>query len=201
MGNAFPLTKIDKLVLPQTDEEYQYHDWDELKQLIGANKLETLKRKPSQLRKYMDWTAETKANYGSMTRYLLGNRLPKTWGSPPFTPTSTIPFKDPSDYRVLVNDWPYGVTPDIVHLIVWSRTPIATDPETGDLTPESRQITDSFVKRYFADTLGPRCRDRVLWFKNWAALQSVRELEHIHVLVKDVDQKVVDSWTEELDCH
>lgn len=31
----FPLTDTDKYVLSQTDEEYSYHYWDELKEIIG----------------------------------------------------------------------------------------------------------------------------------------------------------------------
>ena len=36
---------------------------------------------------------------------------------------------------------------------------------------------------------------RVLWCKNWTALQSVRTLEHIHVLVKDVPDEIIVEWT------
>ncbi|XDG00891.1 hypothetical protein ABKA04_000506 [Annulohypoxylon sp. FPYF3050] len=197
----FPLTDVDKWVLSLTDEEYPYHDWEEMKQIIGENNLSVLKRKPSDLRRYMKWTAETKAEYGSMTNYLIKHRLPQTWGSPPFIPASTIPFDDPSDYRVLLNDWPYGLTPDMTHIVVWSRTPIETDPETGDMTPESRRTVSNFVQEFFVDKLGPDGSDRVLWFKNWVALQSVRALEHIHVIVKDVDKTLLDVWTRELDCH
>ncbi|KAI1460665.1 hypothetical protein F4805DRAFT_454592 [Annulohypoxylon moriforme] len=197
----FPLTDVDRWVLSLTDEEYHYHDWEEMKQIIGENNLSVLKRKPSDLRRYMKWTAETKAEYGSMTNYLIKNRLPQTWGSPPFTPTSTIPFDNPSDYRVLINDWPYGLTPNMTHIVVWSRTPIETDPETGDMTPESRRTVTNFVKQFFIDKLGPDGDDRVLWFKNWVALQSVRALEHIHVIVKDVEKSLLDEWTNELDCH
>lgn len=146
-----------------------------------------LKRKPSDLRKYMDWTAATKAEYGSMTNYLLQNRLPKAWGGLPFTPASETPFADPSDYRVLINDWPYGLTSDITHIVVWTRTLIPTNPDTGDVTPESRRLIRDFVQTYFVDKLGSDAADRVMWFKNWVSLQSVRALEHIHVLVKDVD--------------
>lgn len=32
----FPLTEVDKWVLSQTDEEFKYHDWDELRVIIGA---------------------------------------------------------------------------------------------------------------------------------------------------------------------
>lgn len=149
----------------------------------------------------MKWTAETKAAYGSMTNYLLASRLPKAWGALPFTPVSQTPFAEPSDYRILKNDWPYGLTPDITHIVVWSRTLIPTDPATGDVTPESRQLIHDFVKSSFTDGLGPGGEDRVIWFKNWVALQSVRALEHIHVLVRDVDPKTVDEWTKEHDFH
>lgn len=159
-----------------------------------TNNLSVLKRKPSDLRRYMKWTAETKAAYGSMTNFLLQHRLPKSWGSVPFTPASEIPFNDPSDYTVLVNDWPYGLTPGITHFVVWTRTVIPTDPDTGDVTPESRRLIIDFVKTYFSDKLGPGGEERVMWFKNWVALQSVRALEHIHVLVKDADPAVISEW-------
>ncbi|KAI0145974.1 hypothetical protein F4776DRAFT_386029 [Hypoxylon sp. NC0597] len=197
----FPLTEVDKWVLSLTDDEYQYHDWEDMKKIIAENNLSVLKRKPSDLRRYMKWTAETKAEYGSMTNYLLNNRLPRTWGSPPFKPASTTPFDDPSDYRVLINDWPYGLTANLTHIVVWSRTAIETDPETGDMTPESRSNVANFVKRFFVDRLGPDGDDRVLWFKNWVALQSVRALEHIHIIVRDVEKEILDEWTKELDCH
>ncbi|KAI8959766.1 hypothetical protein F5Y11DRAFT_289770 [Daldinia sp. FL1419] len=197
----FPLTDVDKWILSLTDEEYKYHDWEDVKKIIEENNLSVLKRKPSDLRRYMKWTAETKAEYGSMTNYLMKHRLPKTWGSPPFKPASTTPFDDPSDYRVLINDWPYGMMPNMTHIVVWSRTTIPTDPETGDMTPESRDTVKDFVKRFFVDKLGSGGDDKVLWFKNWVALQSVRALEHIHVIVRDVDKETLEKWTEELDCH
>lgn len=238
----FPLTDTDRYILSLTDEQYQYHDWEDLKKVIGepavpgphlagkshmhysvlsgatvsgkeaashtsltwlaeTNELAALKRKPSDLRRYIKWTAETKAEYGSMTKYIMTHRLPQTWGDPPFTPVSNVPFADPSDYRVLLNDWPYGLTPDVTHIVVWSRTLVPTDPETGDMTPESRKTVAGFVDRYFARRLGPGGGERVLWFKNWVALQSVRTLEHIHVMVRDVDKATLEEWTRELDCH
>ncbi|KAI0013744.1 hypothetical protein F4779DRAFT_563015 [Xylariaceae sp. FL0662B] len=197
----FPLTNVDKWLLSLTDEEFCYHDWEDVKKIIDENNLSVLKRKPSDLRRYMKWTAEIKAEYGSMTNYLMKHRLPQAWGAPPFTPASDIPFDEPSDYRVLVNDWPYGMTPDMVHIVVWSRTIIKTDPNTGEVTPESRRIVANFVKRFFVDKLGPEGEDKVLWFKNMVELQSVRALEHIHVIVRGVEKDVLDEWTQELECH
>jgi hypothetical protein len=35
----FPLTDVDKWVLSLTDEEYQYHTWDELREIVGRSSL------------------------------------------------------------------------------------------------------------------------------------------------------------------
>jgi hypothetical protein len=35
--SPFPLTDTDKYVLSLTDEEYQYHYWDELREIIGKS--------------------------------------------------------------------------------------------------------------------------------------------------------------------
>jgi hypothetical protein len=158
----------------------------------ATNKLETLKRKPSDLRRYMAWTHDTKAQYGTMTNYILQHKL--RWGSPPFSYNSAIPFDDPSDFKVLINDWPYGLTPNITHIVVWSKTPIPTDPETGDVTDESRRIIQDFVDRTFVKRMDDD-QDRAIWFKNWVQLQSVRALEHIHVLVKDASKEDLEFWT------
>lgn len=162
-----------------------------------ANDLAAFKRTPSDLRRYMQWTREIKAQYGSMTSYILANRLPAAWGQPPFTPKSSTPFEDPSDYKVLINDWPYATEPDTTHLVVWTRTLIPTDADKGDLTPESRALVGDFVRRYFVDALGPGGEERILWFKNWVSLQSVRSLEHFHVMVRGVDDDMLERWTGE----
>ena len=125
-----------------------------------------------------------------MTKYLIQSKLP--WGSPPFTFKSTIPFENPADYQILVNDWPYAFTSDLTHIVVWSKTPIATDEQRGDVTEESRRIIEAFVQKTFAERLGD---DRVLWFKNWVSLQSVRALEHVHVLVRGAQKEDLEFWT------
>ncbi|EKD21305.1 hypothetical protein MBM_00418 [Drepanopeziza brunnea f. sp. 'multigermtubi' MB_m1] len=192
----FPLTDIDRWVLAQTDEEFHLHDWEELKGIVARNSLEVLKRKPSDLRRYMDWTALIKSQYGSTTNYLLQCRL-SSWGSPPFAYVSPIPFSCPEDFKILRNDWPYGLTTDITHLVVWSKTPIAVDETTGDMSVESRMVIEKFVERMFVHRLGEGGKERVVWFKNWVSLQSVRALEHVHVLVKDAREEDLLFWAGE----
>jgi len=90
---------------------------------------------------------------------------------------------------------------------VWTRTGIPVDGAVGGLTAESRALVEAFVRRVFVRRLegqdggkGERSgngAERVLWFKNWGSLQSVRALEHFHVLVRDVPEEIVEEWTGE----
>ena len=81
--------------------------------------------------------------------------------------------------------------------MVWSKTPIATDPVTGDMTAAARAVVERFVERVFVGALRGRGggEDQVLWFKNWSGLQSVRAVEHFHVMVRDVDEDLLREWT------
>lgn len=154
-----------------------------------------MQRSPANLSLYKRWTTETIQRHGSLSNFLLAHRLPAHWGTPPFTPQSRTAFENTSDYCILLNDWPYGFTPNIQHMIIWTRTMIPTDSSTGDLTPESRALIAKFVKTHFTNRLGPEGESKVLWFKNWGSALSVADLEHIHVLVRDVDPSLVEEWT------
>jgi len=50
-------------------------------------------------------------------------------------------------------------------------------------------VDRTFVNRLDGDSY------RVMWFKNWVQLQSVRALEHVHVLVKDAKKEDLEFWT------
>lgn len=83
------------------------------------------------------------------------------------------------DYKILLNDWPYGIDPRIVHLVVWTKFEFPSDPVTGDLTAEARKAIEEFVGEEF----GRRCGEgRVRWFRNWGSLKSVHAVEHFHVV-------------------
>lgn len=118
-----------------------------------------------------------------------------------FTHHSTVPFQDSRDYAILLNDWPYGFEPGIKHILIWSRTPIAVDDAQGDVTPESRRVIEEFVEGHFVLELAREARissadarQRVMWFKNWVSLQSVRGVDHVHVLVKDAPETLLQRW-------
>lgn len=147
--------------------------------------------------RYIAWSRQVKSQYNSVTDYICQNRL--HWSSP-FTFESAVPFAHPADYKILRNDWPYGISPDITHLVVWLRTPVPVKEDDGDMTREARALIDAFVRKTFTDRLKdiyPDPEEHVIWFKNWTALQSVRALEHIHVMVRDVADEIVVEWTGE----
>ena len=158
------------------------------------------KRKPSQLRLYIDWTRDIKTQYGSIVNYICSERL--HWASKDNSaaviPRNLVPFADSADYKILLNDWPYGCTADITHLVVWLKTRFDVDSD-GHLLPAARASVEKFVDQTFRQPLAltGSSTDRVLWFKNWTKLQSVRALEHFHVMVKDADEQLLRRWTGE----
>ncbi|KAL8708879.1 MAG: hypothetical protein Q9220_006335 [cf. Caloplaca sp. 1 TL-2023] len=203
---AFDLTDKDRENLARKDEDFEPHSWENLKQII-----EFLRRWPSDLKRYLAWTAATKASYGTITDFLLKERL--HWTSLPssenedaqvqpplFATTSPIPFASPHDYKTLYNDWPYGLSQEITHIVVWSKHQFAVQPDgAGDLTPQSRKLIEDFVQRTFRGRVEGKGEEgeRVMWFRNWTGLQSVRGIDHIHVLVRDVPEEIMDEWTTE----
>ena len=85
----------------------------------------------------------------------------------------------------------------ISHLVVWLKTRLAVEGEEGHLTAESRALVAGFVKKIFEERLAQHGHpgDRILWFKNWVGLQSVRGVEHVHVLVRQIPPSILGEWT------
>ncbi|KAJ8124874.1 hypothetical protein O1611_g8766 [Lasiodiplodia mahajangana] len=186
---------------PRTSWEVPSITWDELIDIVDTNQHIHLQRGPAELQRYEAWSADTRAKYGSVTTYLLTQVLPKAWGSQPFSPASTIPFQDPSDYRVLLNDWPHGFPSNVKQMVIWTRALIPTESDDGDMTPAARAVVESFVQRYFRDRLVGGTPDQLVWFRNWGATRSVPSIDHIHVLVRDVDPSIIEEWTREQEYH
>ncbi|PKX90510.1 GIG1 family protein [Aspergillus novofumigatus IBT 16806] len=192
------LTEVDRMLLRQTDEEYEPHSWDELKWIIQENRLELFKRLPSHLRRYINWSKGIKERYGGTLNYICQERLSWDVQDSKVVSRNPIPLASPSDYCIRFNDWPYGVAPGIRHLVVWLKTPFPLQ-EDGSLASESRARIETFVSATFAQRLAREDHadapeDRVLWFKNWAALQSVSALEHFHVMVRDASEQALGEW-------
>ena len=108
------------------------------------------------------------------------------------TPHSRTPFADNRDVKILPNDWPYGLEKDIVHLVVWVKFELEEVPGTDELTPETSQSLERFVDKVFRSRLGV---ERVVWFKNWGSLKSIRSVEHFHVLLNRPEESFVKEVT------
>ncbi|KAK4168520.1 hypothetical protein QBC43DRAFT_341229 [Cladorrhinum sp. PSN259] len=182
----------DRGIISTPDSEYTIDSWSVVQSKVAQNRLELFQRIPSELRRYLEFTWKLKQEYGSVMKFILSQRL--DWELP-ITPKGQTPF-DPEtereDIKVLRNDWPYGIDPRIVHLVVWTKFELRDDPQTGDLTDEARGEIDDWVESKFGERVG---RENVIWFKNWASLKSVKSVEHFHVMLFDPDPKFVDEIT------
>ena len=151
------------------------------------------------------WSAATKKEYGSVMAYVMQERLkwsPSSRSTPQSGPRfdyeDPTPFRDSRDFRILPNDWPYGLDKRIVHLIVWLKNRLEVEPPRGDMTLKARDQVQTFVDENFVNPVKKLTggTDNVIWFKNWVSLQSVPGIDHVHILLKDVPQDVIDqSWT------
>jgi len=209
----FNLTDLDREVLSQTDEDFVPNDWENLKTIIGAHDLDLFKRYPSHLRRYLAWSSDVKARYGSIPGFVCQERLHWAPASSQIrekektreeleglTPRNPAPFGDPADYKILRNDWPYAIPTDVAHLVIWLKTAFPVSQPKGDLLPEGREVIRAFVEERFGKPLRDKYgqelgSDRVLWFKNWSALQSVGALEHFHCLVRGAGEDLLWEWT------
>jgi len=207
----FALTPTDWHQLSLSDRDFTPHSWTSLQHLIGSQQLEALKRWPSALKAYLAWTGHVKSKYGGVTPYLLAQRLfwepvvladddndddANKTGALVFDVHDSTPFADSRDYAILRNDWAYGVERGIVHVVVWLKQRLPVD-EQGALSEQGKGMVEAFVKREFRERVGEGKGEegsRVLWFKNTTDLQSVRGLEHVHVLLRGVDEGVLERW-------
>ena len=182
---------------------------------LETRALNELRRYPANRIRYKAWAREIRSNYETVPNYVSIERL--GWGplagctapasstapSSGLAPRGKTLLADPSDYKLLWNDWPYGsIAPGIAHLILWSKVPFEADRATGILDPPSQAIVKDFIEREIVQRLvrtegvsADDARSRTLWFKNGEALQSVRALEHIHLLLKDAPQTVLVELT------
>lgn len=80
-------------------------------------------------------------------------------------------------------------------MIAWSKVRLPESEMGGHLTEEGRGVVEAFVRGVVMGGLGlgqgsgneEKGEGKVLWFRNWTGLQSVKGLEHVHVLVRGVE--------------
>ncbi|KAG6003291.1 hypothetical protein E4U21_002219 [Claviceps maximensis] len=182
------LSEKDQAIVGTPDTAFKILSWEDVTVIIKTNRLELFQRIPSDLRRYKSFTFHLKKQYGDIATFILKERL--RWQEP-IQPRGA-PFQHAEDIKILWNDWPYGIDKRIVHLVVWTKFEVKTDPRTGDLTEDARTEIDDFVTTTFRSQLPAH---HVVWFKNWASLKSVEAVEHFHVMMFDPDPSFIRDIT------
>ncbi|KAI1427689.1 hypothetical protein F5Y12DRAFT_736476 [Xylaria sp. FL1777] len=169
------------------------HTWQEIKDIIAAGNMGALKRNPIDTRNYIAWHSQVSEQYGGVAEFVRQKRL--FWNEHTAVKPEIL-LNHSDDYKILRNDWPYAFPPEVCHLVVWSKVKIQVDSETGLPDVGSTMLIEEFVDRVFGE--GLKCRrneDNLLWFKQKSLFQSVRALEHIHVLIRGADEAAVTELT------
>ena len=75
------------------------------------------------------------------------------------------PLVGTADIKILYNDWPYGIDPSIVHLVVWTKFELEVDAATDDLTAQARRQIDRYVQRTFGGSVQAGHVGIVCWIR------------------------------------
>ena len=65
----------DREILSTPDVHYRRQTWEQVQNLIQTNRLDLLERIPSDLRKYREYCAKLVKDYGSITAFMMQERL------------------------------------------------------------------------------------------------------------------------------
>ncbi|ODV98192.1 hypothetical protein PACTADRAFT_47994 [Pachysolen tannophilus NRRL Y-2460] len=177
--------------------------WEELQEIVSTNEIQNLRRNPEVNVKYQNFKTQLSSKNESLFSHLIFdelkwadrndylqhltsdkiNDLPKVLK---LNPTDKRLLANAADIKILPNDFPYFFESNVCHLCIWSKVVIKDDPLSGkgDISRKTRKIIDRYVEKTFVDYLGIP-KENILWFRNWSALQSVKALSHIHVVIKD----------------
>lgn len=121
------LSAKDKEIIGTRDEDYRPQTWAEVVNIVRTNRLGDFRRWPSDLRRYREYIWWLNRDYGSVMRFMLQKRL--RWAEPVVLRGSR-PFECEDDFKILKNDWPYGLDKTIVHLVVWTKFKLEDNEET-----------------------------------------------------------------------
>ncbi|TGO38795.1 hypothetical protein BHYA_0067g00260 [Botrytis hyacinthi] len=183
------LSQKDIHILLTPDSASRELSWPAVRDLIRTNRLDLFQRKPSQLRKYLEYCYAIKQTHGSMMRFILDEKL--QWNESDLC-ARDAPFRNEHEYKILINDWPYGIDEKIVHLVVWTKFAMEDDLETGDTRDDVKREIQTWVDRVFGEKCGG---ENVIWFRNWRSLKSIHSVEHFHVMLYDPAPEFVKKVT------
>jgi len=167
----------------------------------GTNRIDKFRRSPSKAEEYQRFKDYLKSNNISSTAILLGEDL--NWAKVDSNYKILETYLDAKsdkllnhkdDIKIILNKFPYNFEPNVTHLLIWTKVPIEADPDCpkGDISSSTRKLINKYVQKTFVQGLGIP-PENIVWFRNWRALQSIKDLSHIHVLVKDLPSEQLHS--------
>lgn len=123
---------------------------------MRKNELEAFQREPLELRRYLQFIHLLKKRYGSIMTFILSERL--GWEEGDHGEERGCEgrdmFENEAEWKILWNDWPYGIDARIVHLVVWTKFELKDDEATGLLKPKVKDVIQTFVQRIFGGVCG-----------------------------------------------
>ncbi|KAJ2485761.1 hypothetical protein IWW37_005842 [Coemansia sp. RSA 2050] len=138
--------------------------WDEVRQIVAAERLDLLGRLVEKERVYSEYMQQLREEYGSVAAYVLQTKLKS------FIADSS------KDYLIVPNDFPYALEPDMSHFIVWSKLQL-----TGGVVPDP--VIKQMIDAYLDELIGGG-KYEWAWFVNPPHLQSIPDASHGHLIVK-----------------
>lgn len=197
---TIPITIINSPDMPSASKiTSRPYTWSEVRDIIRYNDLELFARSEESTEKYHQFKRYLKSHNSTVVRHIVTHAL--QWKTPKelegvadcdinVKESGDPLFTNASDLKIVRNDFPYHFEDDVVHLCVWTKRRIPSDPESqlGDLSKESRDLIERYVNKTFVQWLGIP-REDIVWFRNWEALQSVKEISHVHVIIKGLSKE------------
>lgn len=184
---------------------YKPMSFSKVREIVDSGNIRELYRSPECMKKYNSFKKMLKDEGIDMTSRIVVEQLhwlpPSTSIRTPsneivekIKPKDSTPFANEDDITIVTNSFPYYLEDGLVHLCAWVKFPMPPDPksELGDISDEMKRLVNLYVKKTFVDHLG-LSNDKVLWFKNWAALQSIKTIPHIHVILDHPNPKKVQA--------
>lgn len=201
---AIPITVVKSPDMPSASKiSERPYTWSEVRDIIRYNDLELFARSEESTEKYHQFKRYLKQHNSTVVRHIVTHAL--KWKTPEelegvedsqinVQESGDPLFTNASDLKIVRNDFPYYFEDDVAHLCVWTKRRIPSDPESklGDLSTESRALIERYVVKTFVEYLGIP-REDIVWFRNWDALQSVKEISHVHVIIKGMTQEQLDK--------
>lgn len=162
------------------------YSWEEVGYIVNTNQLELLARSKQETERYLTFKSWLKNHQLQIQDYIIQQELKWTDST-----SNNQLFTNSNDVKILLNKFPYYFEDSITHLCIWTKVDIPNDPQSdiGDISTTTRSLIDKYVGKTFPN-------HPFLWFRNWANLQLVKLISHVHVLVKGLDQEKLNQVLE-----